>query len=153
MGHWFGCQRFWIAAPAWLAVAVLVLGALAGGCGPSGPKRIQVHGKVTFGGNPPPGPGSVYFASERPAEGFPARGGYGNFEQGDGRFVVGSVKPDDGLMPGTYRVTIECWKRPPGGDGTPGVAFPRGDYKPPNLEVKLDGPNPVSVTYDVPLPR
>jgi hypothetical protein len=131
-------------------VTALLLTLIASGCGPSGPKRIQVHGKVTFDGNPPPGDGSVYFAPIRPAEGFPARGGYGVFVRGDGAFVVGSVERDDGLMPGTYRVTITYWERPPREDGTSGKSFIPKDYCPPELEITLDGPNPIEPRYDVP---
>jgi len=143
-------RRCWTCWSTGMLVTALLFILVASGCGPSGPKRIQVHGKVTFDGKPPPGGGSVYFAPVKPAPGFPKRGGYGVFAEGDGTFVVGSVKPDDGLMPGTYRVTMECWQRPPRDDGTPGKSFiPRG-YVPPELKVTLDGPNPVKPEYNVP---
>lgn len=126
---------------------------VAAGCGPSGPKRIEVQGAVRFGGNPPPGDGTVYFAPVRPAEGFRARGGYGAFRKDDGHYVVGSVKRDDGLVPGTYRVTVECWERPPAGDGAPGKSYVPAGYVPPELSVPIDAAGPLTFDLDVPVSR
>ena len=134
-------------------VAILVSlmsSALMGGCGPSGPDRVQVVGEVTFDAAPPPAAGTVYFAPIEPAEGLPRRGGYGVFGKGDGTFVVGSVKPDDGLVPGKYRVTIECWEQSPGDDGTPGKSLIPDGYTPPELEIEVGAGGQVRADYDIP---
>jgi hypothetical protein len=120
------------------------------GCGPSGPQRVPVRGKVTFDGAPPPGLGTVYFATIKAAEGFPRRPGHGNFQKGDGSFVVTSVKSGDGLVPGTYRVMIECWQRLPDDSGNPGVSYARSDFNPPELEIKVGTRGPIELQYDVP---
>jgi len=129
---------------------MLILTLLIGGCGPSGPRRVKVEGKVTFDGAPPPADGAVYFAPDKPAPGFKGRPAYATFSKGDGTFVAGSVKKDDGLVPGTYRVTIECWKEQPGRDGTPGRSHVPDAYSPPNLDVQPDAD---SLRYDVDVPR
>ena len=51
-------------------------------------------------------------------------------------FVVTSVEPEDGLVPGVYLVNIECWRRPPAEDGTPGISCIGDGWKPPQLEIK-----------------
>lgn len=140
-----GCWTTW---PTRLLAAATVLGILASGCGPSGPKRLQVHGKVTFNGAPPRADGSVYFSPVQAAKGFPARGGYGTFVAGDGSYVVGSVKPDDGLMPGRYRVTIECFQQPPIG-GSPGKSLVPAGYVAPELDIKADDAGPNQFDLDV----
>jgi hypothetical protein len=106
-----------------------------------------------FGGEAPPADGSVYFAPSRPADGFPARGGYGSFKKHDGRFVVlGSAGKDDGLMPGSYRVTIRCWKTLSGENGSPGASFVPKGYSPPELRIGSDDSSPVEYDLDVPSP-
>ncbi|HBO44437.1 MAG TPA: hypothetical protein DD670_10990 [Planctomycetaceae bacterium] len=142
------CENF-TARPTGIIAAVLMLAVLAGGCGPSGPKRVKVEGKVTFNGSPPPADGSFYFAPSKPAPGFPARPAYATFSMGDGTFVVGSVKSDDGLVPGVYRVTLECWRQQPSADGTPGRSHVPEGYIPPELEIKVDESGPIRFDFDV----
>ena len=82
------------------------------GCGPSRPKMVKVRGKVTYGGGEWPNPGMLYFAPEKNADGFPLRPASAELAK-DGSFEAFSFEPGDGLFPGRYLVTIECWKTPP----------------------------------------
>jgi len=135
----------------WAALVFCALGVLLlCGCGPSGPKRVPVRGRVTFDGAPPPGLGTVYFRPIQAAEGFPQRPAHGNFTQGDGTFVVTSVQPGDGLVPGSYAVTVECWQRPPSDDGTPGVSWVRSDWHPDDVVIQPGDRGPIELNYDVP---
>ncbi|MBN1851180.1 MAG: hypothetical protein JW829_00590, partial [Pirellulales bacterium] len=77
------------------------------GCGPSGPTCIPVHGTVTFDGGPCPAGGTITFSPIETPEGIPRRPGSGKFGV-DGKFEVTSYAPGDGLLPGRYRVRIEC---------------------------------------------
>ncbi|MBN2216783.1 MAG: hypothetical protein JW719_05370 [Pirellulales bacterium] len=143
-----------LARPCCLALAfLLVVGPILYGCRPAGPDRVRVNGKITFAGGPPPANGIVFFAPKKSAEGFPCRPGRARFAQGDGVFSVTSVQPGDGLIPGTYRVGINCWRQLPGDDGTPGLSYIPASYTPPEITVTLDGPNPVEFNLDVPTTR
>jgi hypothetical protein len=96
---------------AWLLVFTCCL-SLLGGCGSDRPKTVKVTGRVTFRGESMPGPGVLYFVPMDVAEGLPHRPGTARFEQ-DGRFAVGSFEMDDGLVPGDYRVHVQCWEVAP----------------------------------------
>jgi hypothetical protein len=119
------------------------------GCGRSGPTRVPVRGTLSFDGGPPPAAGVVYFAPIKAAEGFPRRPAHAGFAKGDGNFVVTSVEPEDGLVPGLYLVNIECWRRPPAEDGTPGISWIGDGWKPPQLELKA-GDKPITLDYKLP---
>lgn len=88
------------------------------GCGSDLPKTIPVSGQVSFNGQPPPKPGTVYFLPVEAGEGFPSRPASGDFGP-DGRFKAKTFEPGDGLMPGKYLMTIECWETPPNMEGSP----------------------------------
>jgi hypothetical protein len=72
------------------------------------------------GGQWPTG-GKLYFNPVKPAAGFPGHSGTADFTT-DGRFAVGTWERTDGLMPGKYKVGVECWKVPPTMAG-PGVSY------------------------------
>ena len=82
------------------------------GCRSDRPKTVKVTGRVTFRGESMPGPGVLYFIPMEVKEGLPRRPGTARFEQ-DGRFAVGSFEMDDGLVPGEYRVHVQCWEVAP----------------------------------------
>lgn len=82
------------------------------GCGPKMPDTIPVSGKVTCGGKEWPNPGMLYFAPKENSKGLLRRPATAKFAV-DGTFEVTSFKPGDGLVQGTYIVTIECWKKTP----------------------------------------
>jgi hypothetical protein len=97
--------------------ALVLLATLACvGCGDSRPETIPVTGRLTYGGGDWPNEGVIYFTALEPAEGFPRRAGTGYFEA-DGSFEAQTWVEGDGLMPGKYRVSVECWKVPPKIDG------------------------------------
>lgn len=79
------------------------------GCGRSGPEVVPVDGTITFGGGPWPKPGSLIFAAESPAPGMPNRPAMGLFDT-DGRLTVTTYTRGDGLIPGKYKMAVECWE-------------------------------------------
>jgi hypothetical protein len=137
---------------AWLAGAWAVALVLAAGCGnPRG--TVPVEGRVTFGGQPPPNSGFVYFV---PSGGEPSaagrRPGTGLFAK-DGAFKATSFEDGDGLIPGTYEVRVTC--------EMPVVSSAKGShssvpksvvpeaFKPADVTVPSDGPRPFRVEIDV----
>jgi hypothetical protein len=129
---------------------VFPLGLLLCGCGRGGPETIEIQGRVEFDGGTCPAGGTVYFTPIAAASGEPLRPASGNF-QTDGKFTVSSFGEGDGLVPGTYRVRVECWKQPPGDDGTPGISYVKAGYQAPDLTIEAGTRGPVDVEYDVPL--
>lgn len=118
---------------------------LLSGCGNADlPPTIPVMGTVTVNGQSCPGPGSLRFMPMSAAEGLPRRPGRAEFGL-DGRFKVTSFRDGDGLVPGTYKVQLECWKTPPA-DGQPGVSYLSAAFQPPDLAVERDQ---VSVNFDI----
>ena len=119
-----------------LLVAALVLA--AAGCGSDLPQTVKVAGRVTFDGQSPPAAGSVLFLPTEAAEGFPLRPGSGAFAA-DGQFQAQTFEPGDGLMPGKYLVSVECWDTPPNMQGNPGKSFVPKKYQSPQTSgLKLD---------------
>lgn len=107
------------------------------GCSNSNrPKTVPVEGVITFDGDPPEYAGALFFAPIEVAEGYPKRPGRALFEL-DGEFKVTSFEEGDGLVPGTYRVRVESWKKPPGMGG-PGVSYVPDGFEAKDLEVRVD---------------
>ncbi len=137
--------------PAWAGAFVLAL-LLAAGCGnPRG--TVPVVGRVTFGGQPPPQPGYVYFvprnddpscAGRRPGTAIFAK---------DGAFTANSFEGGDGLVPGTYEVRVTC-EMPAGSPakeshfGAAKNLVPAA-FKPADVTVPSDGSRPFRVEIDV----
>jgi hypothetical protein len=94
----------------WLSAGTLFL--LAAGCGSSQlPARVPVQGKVTWKGQPL-GSGSVVFSpatSAGPEANRPATAELA----ADGVYRLSSFRPNDGVMPGEYRVTVVSYSSPP----------------------------------------
>jgi hypothetical protein len=120
---------------------------LLAGCGSDGPTTVPVGGQITFDGEPPPADGAVYFAPIKVAAGFPRRPGRARFGQ-DGSYEATSFADGDGLVPGEYRVSVECWKSPPGTGpgGGAGVSYVAPGFDPPNLVVTEENG---SIEYDL----
>jgi hypothetical protein len=78
------------------------------------------------------------------AEGLPNRPGRADFDT-SGKFVARSFQDGDGLVPGRYRVLVECWKVVPV-DGKPGVSYIASGYAPPELVVDRESG---ALTYDL----
>ena len=122
------------------------------GCGPSGPELVKVKGKVTFGGGPWPAEGTLYFHPVDPAEGMPERPARADFDT-EGNFTVTSFEDGDGLVPGKYKVIVECW------ESAPMMGKPVKSYVPKryqtsgtsDLEVVIEsGSGTQTITRDVP---
>ena len=100
------------------AIVLGILFILASGCGPSRPEMVPVSGTVTIDGNVPQGPGSIYFHPVETAPGLPARPATAAFDN-SGRWTVKTFEEGDGLIPGRYKVSVECWEVPPNMNGRP----------------------------------
>jgi hypothetical protein len=92
--------------PLWLPLIFLLAG-----CGDSGPEIVPVTGKVTYGGGPWPAEGGVILAPAEAAPGEPVIPTVVTMAK-DGSFVAES-SVGTGLVPGKYRVGVECWELPP----------------------------------------
>jgi hypothetical protein len=111
-----------------LAAATVALGLLAGaGCSSDYPRTVPVYGKVTLDGGEWPAEGRLFFTSLESAKGFPQHPGIAHFAR-SGRFRAGTWDHADGLMPGKYKVHVECWKSPPAMEQTP-VSFVAEKYQ------------------------
>jgi hypothetical protein len=99
-------------------------------CGSGLPQTIPVSGRITFDGKPPPASGSVLFLPLEAAEGFPLRPATAAFGT-DGQFKAKTFEPGDGLMPGKYAMSIECWDTPPNMTGNPGKSHVPKKYQSP----------------------
>jgi hypothetical protein len=128
-----------------MTVSLVVVAVSATGCGNSHlPPTVPVRGKVTFSGGPCPESGNIRFTPLEVAEGLPSRPGRADFSA-NGEYSARSYQPNDGLVPGKYRVFLECWKVPPA-DGKPGVSYIPSTYQPPELVVNRQSN---SVTFDL----
>jgi hypothetical protein len=81
------------------------------GCGEAGPEIVRVTGTITYGGGPWPADGGVLLAPVEAASGQPVIPTLVTMAR-DGSFVAES-SVGNGLVPGKYRVGVECWELPP----------------------------------------
>jgi hypothetical protein len=109
-----------------LVLCAYFVGAL--GCGNGLPRTVRVAGRVTFDGQAPPGPGTVYFLPQEASEGFPSRPATGDFDQ-QGYFKAKTFEPGDGLMPGKYTMHVECYQTPPNMAGKPVKSYVPQKYQ------------------------
>ncbi|MCC6508226.1 MAG: hypothetical protein IT423_03910 [Pirellulaceae bacterium] len=98
------------------------------GCGNGMPQTVRVTGTVTFDGQKPPGPGIVYFLPQEPAGDLPLRPATGDFDA-EGRYAAMTFEPGDGMIPGKYKVYIECWEQAPNMEGKPVKSFVPKKYQ------------------------
>jgi hypothetical protein len=132
---------------------LLVVCLLLTGCGPNGPERVPVSGRVTFGGGDWPNPGMIAFNCVKPADGFPSSNGMAQFDR-QGNYVLGDQTGKvQGIFPGTYKIRIECWKIPPSMNGpSPQSCLPpefaRGNDE--RLTVQVPPGAPLIYSFDVP---
>ena len=123
------------------------------GCGGGGPELVSVRGKVTLGGGSWPRPGSLYFTSVATAKGGPQRPALGRFGA-DGGFTVTTLTEGDGLVPGTYRVAVQCCEPAVGGPGE-GLSHVPLKYSSPatsglEITIKPGTRGPVNLEFDIP---
>jgi hypothetical protein len=93
-------------------ISALIGGLGVAGCGSRFPETVAVSGRITLDGGDWPAEGEIRFLPVAVDEGRPRRPGSGKFDP-SGRFTVKSWEEKAGLVPGTYRVSVECWKVPP----------------------------------------
>ena len=114
--------RFFEYARPWPTCAVAAALLTLSGCGGRGVELVYVEGHVTLDGQPPPGPGTIYFAPYEALGGEPLRPARANFSK-DGYFVAEAFEHARGLIPAKYRVGIHCWEIEPTVDGPPQVSY------------------------------
>jgi hypothetical protein len=136
-----------------LLACCVVTTLIAAGCGGDGrPEMIPVTGKVTFNGAKPPGPGTLWFTIDEAAPGFPSRPATGDFDA-EGNYSAKTFEPGDGLIPGKYKIRIDCWEVPPTMGGPPAKSFVPAKYQSPQtseLTVEIaPGEDAKEVNFDV----
>lgn len=131
--------------------AALVLLAGLVGCGQEGPERVLVSGRVTYGGGDWPKAGVIYFTPLENAPGMTLHPGLGYFDT-DGDFEAQTFGPGDGLVPGKYRVRVECWEVEPSPDPKhgPPKSYVPDKYTLPDLAIAPGTSGPLTPAYDVP---
>jgi hypothetical protein len=126
----------------------VVLCLLAAGCGGSDKPLVSVSGQATYGGGEWPRAGTITFTPVETGSTAISRPGSGLF-QTDGKFVVGSYKPGDGLMPGTYHVAISCIDPMDFSKPREELEFVPADFRTEKLVVEA-GQDAIVLKYDVP---
>ena len=121
---------------------ILVVVCVLACCGCGGGTRsdlVDMDGKITFGGGVWPTEGTLFFMRVEVSEGERNRPARADFDK-EGNFRVGSYEKDDGIYPGKYIVSVECWKVKPSAAG-PGVSY---------LPKKFQSAQTSGLTMDVP---
>ena len=90
-------------------VLVIAVALWLPGCGGRGVEQVQVTGRVTLDGQAMPGPGTLFFNPVEASGSAPLRPGSAEFGP-DGKYTAGAFEKGDGLLPGTYRVAVQCWE-------------------------------------------
>ncbi|MFO0897139.1 MAG: hypothetical protein U0836_06870 [Pirellulales bacterium] len=124
-----------------LAVAACMV-ALSG-CGRSSLEMVPVEGVVAFKAAQTPEAATVYFSPVEPAPGLPRRPGTGKLAA-DGSFKAASFKPGDGLVPGKYRIKVECFRAAKGG------GWRKGAFELPEFDVPAGHAEPVRLDLTAP---
>lgn len=115
-----------------LVFCTLLVISLAG-CGKSGPEIVPVTGTVSFGGGSWPAEGSVLLTPYEAAPGEPIIPTIVGMAK-DGSFTAESTV-GAGLVPGKYRVAVECWQLPPDesrSENPDGKSFVPAKYRDPS---------------------
>ena len=86
------------------SAALFVATLLAAGCSDNG-GRVQVVGRVQLNGKPLTQGLIVFFPAESNIGLRPCSSNIG----ADGRYRLGSLKPEDGIKPGKYLVSFDVW--------------------------------------------
>ena len=125
------------------------------GCGDT-LEIVPVTGRVTLNGSGWGRSGMIYFAPLEPAPGFPRMPGMGDVDT-DGNFRVTTQPDREGLVPGTYRVSLEIWEVPPTMGGPPPKSYLPKQYQTAStsgleLVVPADATDAIEVTWDIPKP-
>lgn len=92
------------------------------GCGSNYPDTVPVSGHISLDGGEWPSEGALIFNPIKTAEGSSRRSGTAHFDTA-GNFTVKSWDNKEGIVPGTYKIRVECWKVPPTASGPPAVSY------------------------------
>jgi hypothetical protein len=92
--------------------------------------------------------GNVTFTPLSSSEGTAKRPGSGQFGP-DGNFVVGSYQRGDGLMPGTYNVSVSCFNPNDSTKAPEDLNYVPASFETENLVVEV-GMDPIVLNLDVP---
>jgi len=111
-----------------ICLSLVLVSALAGCAKSDHPPTVHVSGRVTLDGKPFPRVGLVSFATLEPAEGFPSHPAAAAFDE-LGNYTASAFGRGDGIVPGKYRVAIECWTKPYSGDGPKPPSFVPERYR------------------------
>jgi hypothetical protein len=100
------------------------------GCGAGDrPATVAVSGRVTLGKGNWPTRGTLFFLPMQPAAGHPRRPATAEFDV-DGSFESAtSWSKGDGVVPGRYRIYVECWKVRPTRAGPPPESYAATKYQ------------------------
>ena len=137
-------------------LAVLVAIPVSAGCGNKRPITVPVRGRITYGGGVWPKPGLIHFTPVKVPEGIPRLPVSAEFST-EGTFSVRTPGYGDGLLPGTYKVHVECWEVEPRlGGMTPAKSFAPEKYTRPetsDLPPVVIEPGAIVplLRYDIPL--
>ena len=122
----------------WLGIALASL--LPIGCGSADSDLVPLKGRVTLDGGPWPVPGFITFAGESRPLSVP-------FDQ-QGNFEASAYQGKKGVVPGTYKIGIECYEVQPTFDNPEaGKSVVPEKYQNPGtsgLEVTLELGSPVT---------
>lgn len=91
---------------------------------------VPVFGKITLDGGRWPRSGRIYFTPVRAADGAPRLLATAEFDV-DGKFTVRTLREGDGVVPGEYRMYVECWDKPLSMTGPPEVSLVPLKYRDP----------------------
>ena len=59
--------------------------------------------------------------------------------EADGSYTVTTFTANDGLIPGTYRVTVDCWKVAPDmANPASGVSYVDSSFERPEISISVD---------------
>ena len=119
------------------------------GCSKSPLEMVPVSGRITMDDGPLPVSGMIWFVPLDVPEGLPMRPAASKFET-DGEFSARSFEPGDGLVPGRYRIWIQCLKEPISIERPEGVSYIDTSYEWPELVIERGTTEAVVVNYDVP---
>lgn len=140
------------------AIVVLVGCLITAGCDARSLPTVPVKGKITYGGGDWPATGTLYFAPVTPAANMPRKPGIAEFAI-DGTFSASTFSQDDGLVPGKYRINVECWLAPPAMDRRAPTAqsavpnkYRAGTTSGFEVDVPADASGPIELSLDVPKP-
>ena len=120
-------------------VVAVLIGITTLGCGPSRPATVPVSGRVVAPKGVWPASGLLVFLPDAAEPGVATRPGRAVFGT-DGRFTAGAFAADDGLLPGRYRVIVQCGE-PLGNDDAPTVS---------HVPTRYGSPSTTDLTLDVP---